>query len=173
MKDIVIGIDAGTSLIKSVAFSLDGEQLAVSSVKNVFVSRDDGAAEQDLNLTWSNTLETLSGLSKQINDLPQRLAAIAVTGQGDGTWLIDKQGQPVCPAWLWLDARASDVVSELSDRAEDLTRFNLTGTGLNACQQGAQLQWLKRHNPSILDNSETAFHCKDVRVAMRMTYCIA
>jgi len=161
MKDVIIGIDAGTSVIKSVAFTLDGEQLAVSSVANVIQTQADGVVEQDLDLTWSNTLDTLRGLITQIADLPQRVAAIAVTGQGDGTWLIDKNGQSVCPAWLWLDARASEVVSELSGTDADQKRFEKTGTGLNACQQGAQLLWIKRHARHLLDKSETAFHCKD------------
>ena len=33
--------------------------------------------------------------------------AISVTGQGDGMWLIDQAGEPVAPAWLWLDARSA------------------------------------------------------------------
>lgn len=161
MRDVIIGIDAGTSVIKSVAFTLDGVQLAISSVPNVVDTLANGGAEQDLDTTWSNTLTTLVGLSEQIDDLSQRLAAIAVTGQGDGTWLIDKNGHAVCPAWLWLDARASDLVSEISGTDADGERFNITGTGLNACQQGSQLLWMKRHARNLLDRSETAFHCKD------------
>jgi len=161
MKDVVIGIDAGTSVIKSVAFTLDGEQLAVSAVENVIQTQADGVVEQDLDLTWTNTLDTLRGLTNQISDLGQRLAAIAVTGQGDGTWLIDSQGKAVCPAWLWLDARSSDIVTELNTTDADKLRFEKTGTGLNACQQGAQLLWMKRHAPGLLSKSETAFHCKD------------
>jgi len=161
MKDIIIGIDAGTSVIKSVAFTLDGEQLALSSVENVIQTQVDGVVEQDLDTTWSNTLDTLRGLVTQISDLPERLAAIAVTGQGDGTWLIDKQGKPVGPAWLWLDARASGVATELLGADTEQKRFQTTGTGLNACQQGAQLLWMKRHTKNLLDKSETAFHCKD------------
>jgi len=141
MKDIIIGIDAGTSVIKSVAFTLDGEQLALSSVANDIQTQVDGVVEQDLDITWSNTLDTLRGLVTQISDLPERLAAIAVTGQGDGTWLIDKHGKAVCPAWLWLDARASGVVTELLGADSEKKRFQTTGTGLNACQQGAQLKY--------------------------------
>jgi len=161
MKDVIIGIDAGTSVIKSVAFTLDGEQLAVSSIANVIQTPTSGAAEQDLDTTWSNTLDTLRGLSEQISDLSHRLAAIAVTGQGDGTWLVDKQGKPVCPAWLWLDARANNIVSEVAATDADQIRFEKTGTGLNACQQGAQMLWMKRHARHLLDTSDTAFHCKD------------
>lgn len=161
MKDIIIGIDAGTSVIKSIAFSLDGEQLAVCSVANVYETHADGAVEQDLDATWSSTLQTLVGLSEKLKDLPRRLAAIAVTGQGDGTWLIDRHAEAVCPAWLWLDARAGNLVSQLSKADTERERFLITGTGLNACQQGAQLLWMKRNARSLLDKAETAFHCKD------------
>lgn len=161
MKDILIGIDAGTSVIKSIAFSLDGEQLAVSSVQNSYVTRADGGVEQDMDVTWANTLSTLVGLNEKIENLAQRVAAISVTGQGDGTWLIDKKGNPVGPAWLWLDARAGDLANELSTLESESERFRITGTGLNACQQGAQLLWMKRHAKALLTQSDTALHCKD------------
>jgi erythritol kinase len=161
MKDIVIGIDAGTSVIKSIAFNLEGEQLAVSAVPNEYKTYPNGGVEQDLDSTWSNTLQTLIGIREDIKDLPERLAAVAVTGQGDGTWLIDKQGQAVGPSWLWLDARSGDLVKEISASDSDANRFTITGTGLNACQQGAQMLFMKRFQPDLLNNSETAFHCKD------------
>ena len=52
MKDLLIGIDAGTSVIKSVAFDLSGRQLAMASVTNSFVTLEGGGAEQDLDQTW-------------------------------------------------------------------------------------------------------------------------
>ena len=36
-SDLIIGIDAGTSVIKAVAFDLGGRQLATSSVRNAYV----------------------------------------------------------------------------------------------------------------------------------------
>jgi sugar (pentulose or hexulose) kinase len=61
-RDIIIGIDAGTSVIKSVAFSASGEQLAVAALPNKYTTSNDGAAEQDMALTWSDVAETLQGL---------------------------------------------------------------------------------------------------------------
>ena len=42
--DILIGIDAGTSVIKAVAFDAGGRQLAVASTPNRYTTRPDGAA---------------------------------------------------------------------------------------------------------------------------------
>ena len=45
-QDILIGIDAGTSVVKSVAFTLDGLQIAVASTPNRYVTGANGAAYQ-------------------------------------------------------------------------------------------------------------------------------
>ncbi|ESY32276.1 MULTISPECIES: FGGY-family carbohydrate kinase [unclassified Mesorhizobium] len=161
MKDLLIGIDAGTSVIKSVAFDLSGRQLAMASMTNSFVTLEGGGAEQDLDQTWRDMALTVRELATKVPDLARRTAAIAITGQGDGTWLIDGDGLPVGRAWLWLDARAGHLVDEMRGDPRDRTRFEITGTGLNACQQGAQLSWLKRNSPEILERAATAFHCKD------------
>lgn len=161
MKDVVVGIDAGTSVIKSVAFDLDGRQIAVASLPNRYETLPGGGAEQDLAQTWADTASTLRRLADLVPDLANRIAAIAVTGQGDGTWLIDRDGEPVGRGWLWLDARAADIVEELRARAEDRPRFEITGTGLAACQQGPQLVWMQRQSPEMLSRASTAFHCKD------------
>lgn len=161
MKDILIGIDAGTSVIKSVAFSLDGTQLDSASVPNDYQLLDGGGAEQQLPRTWHSTVATLVDLGHKIPDLKRRVAAIAVTGQGDGTWLVDKHGESVRDAMLWLDSRAADIADEITRSTENQRRFQLTGTGLNGCQQSTQLLWLKQHEPEALERAATAMHCKD------------
>lgn len=161
MDDILIGIDAGTSVIKSVAFDTSGRQIAVAARPNRYETRSDGAAEQDMARTWTDCAATLSELAEKVPDLARRTAAVSVTAQGDGTWLIDRDGEPVGKAWLWLDARAADIVEEIRARPEDRLRFERTGTGLAACQQGPQLRLMQRDTPERLDKAATAFHCQD------------
>jgi erythritol kinase (D-erythritol 1-phosphate-forming) len=161
MRDIIIGIDAGTSVIKSIAFAMDGRQLAAFALPNSYATLPGGGAEQDMARTWADTAATLRGLATVLPDLAGRTAAIAVTGQGDGTWLIDDDGRPVQPAWLWLDARAGALVRSIRATSRNQALFALTGTGLNACQQGAQLAQMQFERPGALARSATAFHCKD------------
>ncbi len=161
MKDIVIGIDAGTSVIKSVAFTLAGKQLADFAIANTYETLAGGGVEQDPARTWADTAKTLQGLCEAIPDLPDRLSAIAVTGQGDGTWLIDKHAKPVGNAWLWLDGRAGSIVESFNQGPHQKTRFHETGTGFAACQQSAHWLWMKEHAPELLKKSAAGFHCKD------------
>ena len=160
-SDVIIGIDAGTSVIKSVAFSASGEQLAVAAIPNSYATLADGGVEQDMARTWKDAAQTLRDLAEKIDNLNNRVIAIAVTGQGDGMWLIDKDGEPVAPAWLWLDSRAASIAEEFTRSPSYAEHYQRTGTGVNACQQNVQLAWLKRHAPDILARAQSSHHCKD------------
>ena len=159
--DLIIGIDAGTSVIKSVAFTLSGEQVAVASVPNRYSVRADGAAVQNMDDTWSDCAQTLRDLGEKVENLAHRVAAVAVTAQGDGTWLVDRENRPVTDAWLWLDARAAPYVARVHGTAADLERYEKTGAGMNACQMGAQLAFMKEAHPEWIERSDAALHGKD------------
>src|SRR3954452_465754 len=134
-RDVLIGIDAGTSLVKSVAFTRSGQQLASAAIPNVYETLADGGVEQDMARTWTDTARTLHDLATKVPGLAERTIAISVTGQGDGTWLVDGKGEPVAPAWLWLDARASSIAEEFTNSDAHSAHYQRTGTGVNACQQ--------------------------------------
>lgn len=159
--DILIGIDSGTSVIKAVAFDLKGLQLAASAVPNAYTTGADGTACQSLTQTWADCVRALRGLGDKVPHLARRTAAVAVTAQGDGTWLVGKDNAPVGDAWLWLDARAAPTVERLAAGPQNRARFEATGTGLNTCQQGAQMAHMDRTTPELLNAAGVVLHCKD------------
>ncbi len=159
--DILIGIDAGTSVVKAVAFDLAGRQLAASAVPNRYASDGNGAVTQSLAQTWTDCATALRDLGGKVPDLAARTAALAATAQGDGTWLVGKGNAPVGDAWLWLDARAAPTVRRLAAGGANRARFEATGTGLNTCQQGSQMAHMQDHQPDLLASAEVALHCKD------------
>ena len=159
--DLIVGIDAGTSVMKAVAFTLAGRQIAIASVRNTYRTSEDGSVTQSLDQTWLDCARALRGLGEKIPSLAERTAAVSVTAQGDGTWLVGAGDRPAGDAWLWLDARAAPTVERLAADDADRRRFEATGTGLNTCQQGAQLAHMDRHFPELLAGAEVAMHCKD------------
>ena len=161
MADILIGVDAGTSLVKAVAFDCDGRQLGVAATPNRYQTGPDGAAFQSLEETWKDCAKTLRALAQDIPGLAERVVAIGVTGQGDGTWLVDRDNRPVAPGWLWMDGRAGPTVRRLRGTDADRARYLTTGTGLNVCQQGAQLAHMKATTPELIAAADAAMHCKD------------
>ena len=160
-EDVIIGIDAGTSVLKAVAFSINGKELASSSINNAYNISDDGMATQSPKETWKKCVKIISDLCLQLPGLESRTIIISVTGQGDGTWLVDKNGEPTCDAWLWMDSRSAKIARELSLLPTEEARFNATGTGMFAGQQGSQINYIEKTSPDNLNKSQTAFHCKD------------
>jgi erythritol kinase len=158
---ILIGLDAGTSVIKAVAFDSDGHALGQAAQPNRIEHVAGGGVEQDMTRTWITTAQVLRELSEQIPHLATRVAALSITGQGDGTWLIDAAGEPVAPAWLWLDGRSGGIVDELRGNGIGERIYRITGTGLNPSIQNGQMKWLKHNRPEILRRAATVFHCKD------------
>ncbi|WP_235919095.1 FGGY-family carbohydrate kinase [Aureimonas psammosilenae] len=160
-EGVIIGIDAGTSVVKSVAFTLDGRQIAEAARPNRYWRVADGGVEQDMGKTWKDTAATLREVVEKLPGGAASVISVSVTGQGDGTWLVDRDGEPVAPAWLWLDARSGALATELIASPSYPRRYETTGSGLNACQQGVHLLHMKRHMPELLERSATALHCKD------------
>jgi erythritol kinase (D-erythritol 1-phosphate-forming) len=148
--DILIGIDADTSVVKSVAFAINTGQLAVAAIPNDYVTLPDGGAEQDMTRTWADVASTLKRLAEMIPDLADRLIAMSVTVQGDGMWLIDREGEPVGPAMIWLDSRAASIVEDYVNTERYNSHYARAGAGLTVVQMSAKLAWTKHNRPDVL-----------------------
>jgi erythritol kinase len=162
-RPVLLALDSGTSVVKAVAFTADGATLATRSRANTYTTLPGGGAEQDMRRTWDDAAAVLSDLAAELaaRHADAEIVALGITGQGDGTWLIDAAGAPVGDGWLWLDSRAAGIVDELRATGAAAAAFAYTGTGLAACQQAPQLLWLERHRPALLARAATALHPKD------------
>src|ERR1700685_4820450 len=92
-RDLLIGVDAGTSVIKAVVFTISGEQVAIASRPNAYATPGPGQVEQDMLRTWADCAATLRELHDLTPNLSARVAAVAVAGEGGGTWVIDREGE--------------------------------------------------------------------------------
>jgi len=159
-REIFVSIDAGTSVIKSVALDADGGVIASASEANHYRKTADGGVEQNMVATWEKTAATVAAVLEKVPP-GGHVAALAVTGQGDGAWLIDRDDAPLDDAMLWLDTRAAGIVEAFSANGARAAAYRFTGTALSACNQSAQLAWLKREQPERLRRTDCALHCKD------------
>ncbi len=159
--EVLIGIDAGTSVIKAVAFDTAGKLLAKADRPNGYKLLANGGVEQDMARTWDDTAAVLGELLRADPGLAGRVLALAVTGQGDGTWLVDAADEPVHDGWLWLDARAAAEAREIGASPAIDVIYRHTGSGVNLCQMRTHLVWMKRHAPQLLARAHSALHCKD------------
>lgn len=164
----LLGVDAGTTVIKSTLFDLAGREIAVAAQPSSLLSPQPGWAESDMEAVWRAAAQTVRQVLREATVAPEAVLAIGLTGQGDGTWPVGAQGRPVRPAILWCDGRTADLVQELWANGVGHALFALTGTALNTCNQAVHLRWLQMHEPETLDRTTAVLRAKDW-LFLRMT----
>ena len=153
----IIGIDAGTSMTKAVAFDLNGKELAQSSRRTRTSTPHTSWIEADMDFVWEDVLGCVKNLIAE-NGEP---LSIGITSTGDGTWMMDASGRPVRPGILWCDGRAQAEVNEMHSSGVVKKAYPLSGTSIFTGTQAAQIRWLERHEPDALQRAAVIFHEKD------------
>lgn len=153
---MLVGLDMGTSVVKAVAFDEEGGALRVESTP-VPLGGSGDRVEQDADVLVRAAERVLGAVTGEA--APE---AVAITGQGDGLWLVDSGGRPVRPALSWMDGRAGALVADwMADGTADRL-YGLTGNVLFPGSPGVLLAWLDRNEPASLDAAATAACCKDI-----------
>jgi xylulokinase len=139
-----LGIDLGTSSVKTVLMN-DEQHIIASHSASLTVSRPhDGWSEQDP-ADWisamENTLDALKGSH------PQELSAvrgIGLSGQMHGATLIDDQDHVIRPCLLWNDTRSQAQASRLDTGQSRHISGNILFPGFTA----PKLAWVAEHEPA-------------------------
>lgn len=162
MSVYFIGIDIGTTNIKSVLYDTHFNELKVSSRKNQTINPVENQAEQDMNVVWTLTLETLCEVIDKSSIDPSLIKGIGIAGQGEGLWLVDKQGEPVRNAILWSDSRSADIVNTLNKQPELVKQIaKQTGSSPVPCNTSMIMTWMAQNEPQSLEKAQYAFFAKD------------
>jgi len=115
LDDLVIGIDAGTSSVKTGILTLRGQLLALESEAYGLSSPEDGAMEQDGEAWWSALVTTLRRALARV-ETRERPIAVAIGGQAPTFIAVDARMRPLSPAITWLDKRPSSVADRIYAR---------------------------------------------------------
>ena len=153
---MIIGVDAGTSVVKAVAFAQNGDLLRVAARPTRTHTPSPGYAEQDLEEIVAATGEVIREVSA--GEAPQLLG---ITAQGDGLWLLDERGHAVRPPILWSDARAAGVVNTWMGNGVAEAAFRRSGNMLFPGAAAPLLAYLHEHERASLQTATTAGYCKD------------
>jgi xylulokinase len=102
---LVLAVDLGTSGCKCALVSLDGA-VAAWAFEPVPLHVDGVAAEQDPHDWWQAFITTASKLCADAS-LRRRIVAVCCSTQTEGTVCVDREGNAIGRAMLWLDMRGA------------------------------------------------------------------
>ena len=152
-----LGIDLGTSGVKSLIIDDNQAIVAVASAALEVQRPHDGWSEQRADDWITATAETLASLQA---DSPAALSAvtgIGLSGQQHGATLIDKADKPLRPCILWNDTRSHVEAADLSTDANCALAGSIIFPGFTA----PKLKWLEQHEPELFSQVHKVLLPKD------------
>jgi xylulokinase len=151
-SEILIGLDIGTSTVKAILTTPEGQIIKGASVEYPTHYPKPGWAEQDPQDWWRGVVQSVRMLEAPSYG---KVAGIGVSGQGCAVTLVDPNGEVIRPAIIWMDSRSEPQCQRLRDCClEDvLARNGKMPAPYNA---DPVLMWLQENEPGSIDASETS-----------------
>lgn len=162
---MILGVDIGTSMTKAFLLNRDGNAVVTHAKPSTLNVLTESHVEQDFEEVLASTIGVIAATAR---DAPGPVTALALTGQGDGLWLRDEQGNPVGPAISWLDGRAHPILDRWRADGTMHAVHRLTGSGMFPGSAGPLLAHLAEHEPQRLERAAVAGYCVDW-VTQRLT----
>jgi xylulokinase len=157
----LVGLDVGTSGVKAVAVSRDGEVLARAERGYPLSIPRPGWAEQDPEDWWEAAQGALA-------DLGVEPSSLGLSGQMHGLVLLDEDERVLRPAILWNDGRTAAECAEIEERIGLERLIELTGNRALAGFTAPKLLWVRRHEPDVWARARHVLLPKDY-VRLRLT----
>jgi xylulokinase len=151
MRQLVVGLDIGTSSTKAVAVDVAGTVVASVTGRHGVSQPRPGWFEQDAErVWWAQSHQLLRELTAGPQVSGSAIAAVGVSGIGPCLAVCDEAGTPLRPAILYgIDMRAAAEVAELTGRLGAERILERGGSALSSQAVGPKLLWLQRHEPDI------------------------
>lgn len=159
-KVYFLGIDAGTSRIKAALIDYEGNQIDLMSMPVEVLSPFEGACEIDMINLWHTMCKLTNSLKERNPEIWSQVVGIGITGQGDGLWPINRNGQPVRYAMLWNDTRTKNLKIKDRKSIDDICIKNFANP-VYAGSAHILLRWLKEKENDSYRQTYTVLHCKD------------
>jgi len=159
MNKYFIGIDSGTSGIKAVLFDVSGNMIAKKGLPLTGLFPTEDRYEESMDEIWSKAKECVKDVTSRYPDCD--IVGIGITAQGDGLWMLDRDGNPVRDGCCFCDGRAGDIVERwVADGTCDKL-FDISGTRIFSGNQNAIVKWMAEHEPESLERTAYIMHLKD------------
>jgi xylulokinase len=138
----LVGLDVGTTGVKAIAITPDGEVVASAEEGYSLSTPRPGWSEQDPD-DWLRASET--ALARLGVDTQR----VGYSGQMHGLVCLDERDRVLRPAILWNDQRTGAECAEIEEQIGLERLVSLTGNRALPGFTAPKLLWLRRHEPDV------------------------
>lgn len=149
MAKYVIGIDAGTTGIRAIAFDHDSNILSNAYSEFTQYFPQPGWVEHDADEIYDVTMKMVEKCVKDGGLKFEDMVAIGITNQRETTVFWDKAtGKSVCRSIVWQDMRTADCVTEIEEKYHG-SLYSRTGCPCITNCSGPKIEWILQNDPAV------------------------
>ncbi len=146
-ESLVIGLDSSTTGTKVMTFNKKGSIVARATEIIPLYSPQPNYYEQNPEDWWISAQKALRDITNQID--PERIAALAISNQRETFVPLNRSGDHLRPAIVWLDERCKDEVEPFSQKIGPGKIHRITGKPADYAPVVYRLAWMKKHEPEL------------------------
>lgn len=149
MAKNLLGVDFGTTALKACLFDENGNILASESAQYKLITKGEFIefAAEDFYKVFIDTVGKITSKFK--------VDALAIDTQGETMVVLDKSGNPLMNAIIWLDNRAAEQAEKMEKTFGLEKIYNLTGQAeIPAGYPAPKIEWLKDNAPEIFNKAD-------------------
>lgn len=148
MRQLLLGLDVGTTYCKALVLDAEGEELGEARERTPWAPTATGA-ELDPRAIAETALRVAA---TAVGGAPAGVvAAIGVAGMAETGVLLDRRGEPVAPAIAWYDVRGADEARSIDTEIGGRRFAAQTGLPASALCSLSKLAWQRTHVPGAAD----------------------
>lgn len=148
-----IGCDVGSQSLKGLLLDSAGHIVAEASAAYDVHYPKESWAEQD-SLAWRSGLgEVIGRLLRDSTVAPGAVSTLALASQVDGLVAVDGEAEPLHPAVIWSDRRATAQTAALRGRIGADEVRSITGLNIDASHVAPKILWLRDEHPDLFERA--------------------
>lgn len=143
VKEIVLGLDIGTSSVKAIAINKRGNVLDSVSEPIDVINQQTGFSEQNPDDWFEASKDCIKYLLNSVKLANMKVKGISFSGQMHSLVLLDHQFQPLRNAILWNDTRSTFQCEHIKQQFGEYVMDNPVLEGFTL----TKLLWVKENEP--------------------------
>ena len=165
---MIIAHDIGTTADKASLHDMTGRMIATATSPYAVDFGAGGRAEQDPELWWRAVVATTTELLDRTGVAPSEIDAVGLSGQMMGAVFLGPDFNPVRPAVIWADQRATAQAARLTAHIPTEESYRRTGHRMSASYSLPKVMWVQENEPEVWKRTAHVCLAKDF-VVHRMT----
>lgn len=154
MSELILGIDIGTTSLKTAVYDHQGNRIASALTEYSLLTPKTNFVEVPCNVYMESVKKCMDQLAQQDGLDTRDITVVGFSVQGETLCLLDEESQPLMNAVVWMDNRAVEQAEKMRSAFGDKKCYEITGqVSFEACWPACKLLWIKENTPEIFDRT--------------------